>query len=55
MLATNEANFGYQTTFNEAMHDYTTVLVKDDSPEWRQRWERACCLAEEIEAMKRAE
>ncbi|XP_071819850.1 uncharacterized protein [Apostichopus japonicus] len=55
MFATNEANFGYKSTFDETMSEYTTLLVVEDTTDYVLRRERACRLADEIEAKKRAD
>ncbi|XP_071855491.1 uncharacterized protein [Apostichopus japonicus] len=55
MFATNEINFGYKSTFDKTMPEYTTILEREDTPEYKIRWERACRLADEIEAKKRAD
>ncbi|XP_071818971.1 uncharacterized protein [Apostichopus japonicus] len=55
MFATNEANFGYKSTFDETMSEYTTLLVVEDTTHYVLRRERACRLADEIEAKKRAD
>ncbi|XP_071819826.1 uncharacterized protein [Apostichopus japonicus] len=55
MFATNEANFGYKSTFDETMSEYTTLLVVEDTTDYVLRRERASRLADEIEAKKRAD
>ncbi|PIK61650.1 putative ataxin-2-like protein-like isoform X3 [Apostichopus japonicus] len=34
MFATNEANFGYKSTFDETMSEYTTLLVVEDTTDY---------------------
>ncbi|PIK49394.1 putative ataxin-2-like [Apostichopus japonicus] len=55
MFATNEADFGFKSTFDETLSEYTTLLVKEATPDYQLRWERACRLADEIEGKKKAE
>ncbi|XP_071810871.1 uncharacterized protein [Apostichopus japonicus] len=55
MFDTNEINFGYKSTFDKTMPEYTTILEREDTTEYKIRWERACRLADEIEAKKRAD
>ncbi|XP_071854335.1 uncharacterized protein [Apostichopus japonicus] len=55
MFATNEADFGFKSTFDKTLSEYTTLLVEDATPDYQLRWERACRLANEIEGEKRAE
>ncbi|XP_071849653.1 uncharacterized protein [Apostichopus japonicus] len=55
MFATNQADFGFKSTFDETLSEYTTLLVKEATPDYQLRWERACRLADEIEGKKKAE
>ncbi|XP_071854452.1 uncharacterized protein [Apostichopus japonicus] len=55
MFHTNEINFDYKSTFDKTLPEYTTILVREDTLEYKLRLERACRLADEIEAKKRAD
>ncbi|XP_071811057.1 ataxin-2-like protein [Apostichopus japonicus] len=55
MFDTNAINFGYKSTFDKTMPEYTTILEREHKTEYKIRWERACRLADEIEAKKRAD
>ncbi|XP_071946534.1 uncharacterized protein [Antedon mediterranea] len=49
MFKANEKQFGYESSYDKTLQDYTTVLHKDDSEEYRSKQERANRLAAEIE------
>lgn len=50
MIAINEAKYGYKSTFNVDMNEYTVAVEKTDSEEYRRREEEADRLAQEIES-----
>ncbi|XP_071849952.1 uncharacterized protein [Apostichopus japonicus] len=49
MFATNQRDFGYESTFKEDLQEYTTPLPEEDTKEFRERRARADRLAKQIE------
>ncbi|XP_033101028.1 ataxin-2-like protein [Anneissia japonica] len=49
MFKANEKQFGYESSYDTTLKDYTTLLRKEDTEEFRQKSERANRLAMEIE------
>ena len=50
MLAINEKKYGYKSTFNAEMKEYTIPVEKEDTEEFRKRERVAERLAREIES-----
>ena len=52
MFGVNEIKFGYRSTYGEDLTEYTPILNVENTKTFRQRWLRACLLADEIKASK---
>ena len=50
MLLTNETKYGYKSTYNSDLPEYTVAIEKKDSDEYRRREEEAEKIAAEIES-----
>lgn len=50
MLLTNQTKYGYKSTYNSDLSEYTLPVQKEDSEEFRRREEEAEKIAQEIES-----
>jgi hypothetical protein len=50
MLMTNQTKYGYKSTYNSDLSEYTVPIERDDSEDYRRREEEAEKMAQEIES-----
>lgn len=50
MLMTNQTKYGYKSTYNSDLSEYTVQIERDDSEDYRRREEEAEKMAHEIES-----